>query len=458
MFGDSFMPRSLFGTSGVRGVANVELTPTLLARIGLAVASYAQGGLFVVGHDTRTSSQLVESAFVSGLISGGCDILELGLAPTPAIAYQTRSLSARSGASITASHNPPEYNGVKLFNSDTMAYSDEQQTEVDGLVQSETLARPKWSGVGGVVGSAGLNEYTSMVVKSTELRRGWKVAIDPGCGATCYLAPVIFRMLGCKVFTVNAQPDGFFPGRSPEPTPSSLTDLCGLVKELRCDVGIAYDGDGDRMTLVGEDGSTVPPDRLLAAYAGYVVAKEKSSRVVVHVDTSVCVDKMVEAAGGQVVRTKVGDVNIAQAIRVEKAVFGGEPVGAWIHPNHHLCPDGILSSVLALKAVEDAGGTVSGFTAKVPVFHVFRGKVECPNNVKPRVMERVAPELPRLIGDTRTVTTVDGVRVDTADGWVLIRPSGTEPLVRVTAESIEARVAERNLAEALELVRRLSKE
>lgn len=439
-------------------MANAELTPTLLAKIGLAVANYARGGLFVVGHDTRTSSQLVESAFVSGLISGGCDILELGLTPTPAIAYQTRSLSARSGASITASHNPPEYNGVKLFNSDTMAYSDEQQAEIDGLVQSETLARPKWSGVGGIIGSTGLNEYIDMVVKSAELRRDWKVMIDPGCGATCCLAPAVFRMLGCKVFTINAQPDGFFPGRSPEPTSSSLTDLCGLVKELKCDVGIAYDGDGDRMVLVGEDGTVIPPDKLLAAYAGYVVAKKKPGKVVAHVDTSMCVDRMVEAAGGRVVRTKVGDVNIAQAIRSEKAVFGGEPVGAWIHPEHHLCPDGILSSVLALRAVEDVGGTVSGFTAKVPVFHVFRGKVECSSDVKPKVVERAASELPRLVGGARAVTTIDGVRVDTADGWVLIRPSGTEPLVRVTAESSDPRVAEKNLNKALELVRGLSRE
>lgn len=439
-------------------MANVELTPSMLARIGLAAANYTRGGLFLVGHDTRTSSQMVESAFVSGLISGGCEVLELGLAPTPAVAYQTRSMSTRSGASITASHNPPEYNGVKLFNPDTIAYSDEQQVEVDRMVQSEALVRSKWSGIGRIVGTAGLDEYISMIVRTVRLRREWKVAIDPGCGATCNLAPTIFRMLGCKVFTINAQPDGFFPGRNPEPTPSSLANLCGLVRELGRDLGVAYDGDGDRMVLVDERGLPIPADRLLAAYAGYLIAKSGRGKVVVHVDTSLCVDRMVESAGGQLVRTKVGDVNIAQSIRGEGAVFGGEPVGAWIHPEHHLCPDGILSSALVLAAIEDVGGSVSGFTSQVPVFYVFRGKVECPVGAMTKVVERAASELPRVFGDTKEVTTIDGVRIDTAEGWILIRPSGTEPIVRVTAESSEARVAEKNLARAVELVRRLMKE
>lgn len=437
---------------------NVELTPSLLARIGLAVANYTRGGLFLVGHDTRTSSQMVESAFVSGLISGGCEILELGLAPTPAIAYQTRSLSARSGASITASHNPPEYNGVKLFNPDSMAYSDEQQAEVDGLVGSGVLVRRKWSGVGRMIGSGELGEYVDMVSRSARLDRKWRIALDPGCGATCNLAPTVFRLLGCRVFTINAQPDGYFPGRSPEPAASSLADLSRLVKELDCDVGVAYDGDGDRMVLVDEHGLVVPPDRLLAAYAGYVVGRRGGGKVVVHVDTSLCVDRMVEAAGGRLIRTKVGDVNIAQSIRGEGAVFGGEPVGAWIHPQHHLCPDGVLSSVLALAAAEALGGSVSDFTSKVPTFHVFRRPVDCPAHVKTRVMERAASELPGLFNDALGVTTVDGVRVDTTNGWVLVRPSGTEPMIRVTAESSEARVAENNLARAVKFVGRLVRE
>jgi len=287
------------------------------------------------------------------------------------------------------------------------------------------------------------------------LRRRWHVIVDPGCGATYNLSPVIFQTLGCKVTAINSQPDGFFPARSPEPNSDSLKFLAKIVKELDADVGIAYDGDGDRVAFIDEKGSFVDFDRVLAAYAAFVVKNKGEGIVVTNVEASMCVENAVEAHGGKVVRTKVGDVYIAEAIKRHDTVFGGEPCGAWIHPRFHYCPDGILSSVMLLKALEDEDKSLSKFIAETPQYQILRENITCKNEVKYKVVEKVGEGLRAVFPAYKEYSTVDGVRLALRKGWILVRASGTESLVRLTVEGESLKAAREILEKGVALVKKL---
>lgn len=444
----------LFGSSGVRGLVGAELTPTLAAKVGMAVGTFTKAERVLVARDTRTSSLMLENALVSGLQSCGAKVYCLGIAPTPVLAYLTRALDANAGVMITASHNPPEYNGIKLFDKTGTAYSDECQKEIERLVMNESFRLADWQNIGEATPINETSLYIKMVLESVQLNKKWRVVVDPGCGATSQIAPAIFKSLGCKVTAINAQPDGFFPGRSPEPNAESLRGLAETVKALDADVGIAYDGDGDRVAFIDEDGFFVDFDKVLAAYAAYAVKKSRGrGRVVVtNVEASMGVERMVEPLGGKVVRAKVGDVYVAEAVKKFGAIFGGEPCGAWIHPQHHYCPDGILSSALLLKALEDEGKRLSEFVAEVPVFQVLRKNIRCKNEMKYAVVERAADRLKTSFPNCRDLSTVDGVRLTLEDGWVLVRASGTEPLVRLTVEGESLKVAEKIMKKAASVV------
>ena len=451
----SMLNKRLFGTSGVRGVVNVDLTPELALKIGLALATLKKRGAdFTLAHDTRISSPTISSALASGLLAGGGNIKVLGIMPTPTLAYLTRSLGAATGIMITASHNPPEYNGVKLFSQEGMAYVERQQAQVEGLLRSGKFRRVKWSELGKQLNADETHRYVAAVLDRVGLEKKWRVVLDPGCGAASYLAPLIFRQLQCETICVNAQPDGFFPGRSPEPLPENLTSICDAVRQFGADVGFAYDGDADRMVVIDEKGRYAPLDQTLASYAAYVVAENKGGSIVVPIDTSMCVEEVIENRGGRVIRTKVGDVNVAQAIKKHKALFGGEACGAWINPEIHLCPDGILSSALFLEAVERGGETVSAFTSKVPVYPMMREKIDCPERIQNAAMKRLERSLSKSLPKPFEITTIDGVKAATSDGWVLVRSSGTEPTVRVTAEAKTEKLAKKLLRIGVEVAKR----
>ncbi|MFQ6065120.1 MAG: phosphoglucosamine mutase [Candidatus Bathyarchaeia archaeon] len=448
------MEQRLFGTSGIRGIFNAHLTPKLALDVGLALATYTNAGEIVIGHDTRVSSPLLEHSVISGLLSGGSRVYRLGLTPTPVLAFLTRELRADAGVMITASHNPPEYNGVKLFNPDSTAYNEEEQREIEKIINRKLFKRSSWQEIKTHISLDETHQYLKAIQNAVELERRWQVVLDPGCGATCHVAPTLFRMLGCKVKAMNSQPDGFFPGRSPAPEPESLQPLCAVVKRLEADVGIAYDGDGDRMVLIDEKGVLAPLDQTLAAYASHLVRKHKSGTVVTTVEASMCLEKTIEPIHGKVVRTKVGDVEVASAVKKHNAIFGGEPCGAWIHPHHHYCPDGILSSVLLLKALEDENKSPSSFVSEIPHYPILRQKLPCPKQATSAVMEDLERTLPSLYPEVKEKLTIDGVRLTLKNGWILVRPSGTEPLIRTTAETESLKEAEEIMRKGIKQVKK----
>lgn len=445
----------LFGSSGVRGLVNVDLTPVLAAKIGLAVATFSKAKKVLIARDTRVSGLMLEKALVSGLLAVGVNAGCLDIVPTPVLAYLTRKLHADAGLMITASHNPPQYNGIKIFGKDSLAYGDKSQNEVGKIIEEENFRLAGWRNVGKAGYIDESRHYIETIEKSVKLHKKWCVIIDPGCGATGKLAPEIFKILGCKTAILNAQPDGFFPARSSEPDEKSLEPLAKIVRRLKADVGVAYDGDGDRVAFIDEKGGFADFDRVLTAYALNIVGKNSGGIVATNVEASMCLEKMVETQGGKVVRTKVGDVYVAEAMKLRKAVFGGEPCGAWIHPQFHYCPDGILSSVMLLKALEEIGESLSKFVAKTPRYHTQRENVVCKNQVKYKVVERAGERLKAVFLKYKDYSTIDGVRLALANGWILVRASGTEPVVRLTVEGESLKAAKEIKEKGVALVKKL---
>lgn len=443
----------LFGSSGVRGLINHKLTPILATQIGRAIGTHSKAKITLVARDTRTSGKTLENALVAGLLSSGVNVKTLGTLPTPALAFLTCKMKTDAGVMITASHNPPQYNGIKIFNRDSLAYGEQEQDDIEKILSDQQFKKVNWQNIGEAQPVDQAQLYIEMITKSIELRKKLHVIVDPGCGATYKLAPAVLTALGCKVTTLNAQPDGFFPGRSPEPNEESLQPLANTVRNLHADMGLAYDGDGDRVAFIDENGHFADFDRVLAAYAGYITEKNGGGIIVTNVEASMCIEKMVEANHGEVLRTKVGDVYLSDAIKKKRAVFGGEPCGAWIHPTFHYCPDGILSSALFLKVLEEKDEKLTELIDETPEYHTLRKNISVNVEDKRKIITKVSKNIQNIFKSTTGISNIDGTRISLKNGWILIRESGTEPLIRITVEGQSLKTARSIMDKGITLVK-----
>ena len=428
------MKPKLFGSSGIRGLVNKDITTTLAQRVGAAIATMNKGGQVVVGYDARISGPMLEMALSSGINAAGADVLQIGLVPTPVTAWMIGETDSDAGVEVTASHNPPQYNGLKVFNREGMSLTIEEQIDTEKVLVEEAYDWAQWDAVGATEEVDAVESYVEMLADSINIEKEIIVAADCFCGATSTLAPIAFSEFPLKSNIINAIPDGTFPAGNPEPSRESLMGLGRYMKALGCEVGFGFDGDGDRMMPVGADGLMVNPDRALAAYAGYAVERNGGGTVVTHVGASMNVDEMVKEAGGKIVRTPVGDAFITEAMARHGAVFGGEPVGAWVFPEHHMCPAGVMGALKVLEALEETGKSIEEFISAAPEYPLDRLKLGCKDKQKPMAMTLIAERYQDAYRDVESVSTVDGVRLEMENGWALIRPSGTEPLIRITVE------------------------
>ena len=419
----------LVGSSGFRGIALNDISPSLCLAMGITISSL-NVGKYAVGHDVRLSSPLLAFSLALGLNAGGSDVEYVGLAPTPAIAFYSRGNSG--GGMITASHNPPEYNGVKLFDPRGASISHSQYLKIAALLPRAEPAR--YDSLGSIRQGGGLEKYVEAVVAASRSKKRWKVGLDPGNGSTVLTATMIYKKIGLVAKGINIAPDGTFPGRGSEPSEEALGGLSELVKARGLDIGFGFDGDGDRLAIVDEQGRYIDQDAALAFFLARRI-KGKKGTVVVNVDTSSAVDAAVEAAGGRVVRSRVGDPDILEAMIRHHAIAGGEAAGAWICPEISLCPDGVLSSIMFLALLEEGGMKPSEVMGRLPPLALKRKKVHCKNNMKKALMDNLEAVVRKRYCEEEIVV-VDGIRVGFANkSWVLIRPSGTEPAIRITAES-----------------------
>jgi phosphoglucosamine mutase len=412
----------MFGTSGIRGPVGETVTADLALSVGRALG--ADTDRVVVGRDPRESGEFLTDALTAGLRERGTDVVDLGLATTPTVARAVAWEAADAGVSVTASHNPAEDNGIKLWQPSGQAFDGPMQDEMTERIRAATWELEGWDGLGGRERADAFERHVETLTERVALAEPLSVVVDLGNGAGG-VTPAALSRLGCEVETLNAQPDGSFPGRPSEPTPENCESLATLVREGDADLGIAHDGDADRMRAVAGDGTYLSGDALLAVLAGAAV--EVGDRVAVPVDTSLAVEDFLAERGAEVERTPVGDVYVAAAV-ADGAAFGGEPSGAWIWGDETLCPDGPLAAVKVAELAAER--PLADRASEVPEYPIRRGNFE--TDAKGRVMETVAA---RVQADYDDVSTMDGVRVGTGDGWFLVRASGTQPLVRVTAEA-----------------------
>ena len=426
----------LFGTSGIRGLIGSEVTCELALNVGKSLAYYlGNEGTVVIGYDTRTTNEMLEQAICAGLLESGVDVVKIGMVPTPLVGYATEKLDADAGVMLTASHNPSPYNGIKLWNKNGMAYTSNQESQIEEIYANKDYISVTWDKVGKLsVNEEIKGQYIDDLVDMVDIKEGLKVVIDCASGAGSEISPLVFRKAGCEVTTLNSQPDGFFPGRNPEPNAENLQTLMKTVVAIGADLGIAHDGDADRMITVDEKGNVSPFDSLLA-----LISKEFDGDIVTTVDAGLCMDESVK---GEVLRTKVGDVNVAEVIIEKDAAFGGEPSGTWLHPDFCMCPDGILSG-LRMAEIVSRDGKLSELLAQIPSYPNIREKITCSKEAKIKVMENMEELLKDAFDDIRDVNSIDGVRLTFEDdSWVLVRPSGTEDYIRITLEARDEARAE----------------
>ena len=442
----------LFGTNGIRGIVGQDLTPELAMKVARAVATVRGPVTLAVGCDTRSSGPMIRSAAVSGLLASGAHALDLGVLPTPALQYYVKERGLAGGVVVTASHNPPEWNGIKVVDERGMEIARDAEERIEGLVASGAFATPAWQDVGELATAAdAIDVYvrgvTAQIDRAAIARRALHVLVDPGNGAACATTPFLLRELGCRVTTINAQPDGAFPGRRPEPTAENLAALRTLVPALDADLGIAHDGDADRVAVIDERGEFVDGDRLLALLAGEA-ERLKGGLVVTPVSSSSGVEDVVRAEGGRVEYTKVGAPLVARAIYAKGAVFGGEENGGMIFPEHLFARDGGMTAAKVVELLATRGGTFSSLLAALPRYYLKKSSVPCPRERRESVLAR----LTELAAD-RKVDATDGVKVYGEGGWVLLRPSGTEAILRMYAEGKTPEQAEAMRALGERLVR-----
>ncbi|WP_121742565.1 phosphoglucosamine mutase [Natronorubrum halophilum] len=433
----------MFGTSGIRGTVGDDVTGALALSVGRAVASDGYDRV-VVGRDARESGAVLVDAVTAGLRECGATVLEAGVAPTPTVARAVPREGADAGIVVTASHNPAPDNGFKLWTATGKAFDPEQCDAIASRIERDEYELQPWTEQGSSQRLEGaVDRHAAELADAVSLDDPPSVVVDVGNGTGGITARVLAD-LGCDVITLNGQQDGSFPGRPSEPTRETLTALSSVVGSTDAQLGIAHDGDADRMLAVDDTGTFVPKDVLFALFARDTASE--GDVVAAPVGTSMSVDDALAAVGASVTRTPVGDVFVANRATQSDVVFGGEPSGAWIWPTETLCPDGPLAACKLVELVADRG-PLSSLVESVETYPIRRTSVAVEE--KDAAMARVRDRVREQYDD---VETLDGVSITVDDGWILLRASGTEPVVRATAEARTESRAEQLAADAVAIL------
>lgn len=424
----------MFGTSGIRGEVGTDVTAQLALDVGRALASEGYSRV-LIGRDARESGRTLADSVSAGLRDCGSDAVRTGVVTTPTLARGVNQVNAEAGVQVTASHNPASDNGLKLWTAFGQAFDDRRQRSIAERVRKGGFSPADWQHHGHETEASGLRRHhREKILSAVDIDRSLSVVVDAGNGPGSFTADVL-NTLGCQVTTMNGVHDGSFPGRPSEPTAENCADLRVLVAETDADLGIAHDGDADRMVAVTDRGEVVTGDDLLALFARE--SAEAGDVIAAPLNTSLAVDNVLSSVGATLSRTRVGDSYVAERVVNTGAVFGGEPSGAWIWPAETLCPDGPLAACRVAELVSEHGPLRSQL-ADLESYPTRRRSVE--TSEKSDVIDRAADLARRRY---ESVETIDGVRIETDDGWFLVRASGTQSLVRVTAEATgESRTGE----------------
>ncbi len=450
--------KRLFGTFGVRRTANDVLTPEFASRLAACYGTQIKGTV-AVGGDTRTTTPMLMQAVIAGLLSSGCDVVDLGILPTPGVQYAVRKYYD-GGVMITASHNPPKYNGIKFLDKDGIGIPDEMDLAIEKLYFDGEPDRVEFSQIGQIYKNDKIiEEYIDEAVSKVDTeaikKANLKVVVDCGSGAGCFTAPYLIRKLGCDVTSLNSQADGFFPGRDPEPIEENLQELISVVKELGADIGLAHDGDADRTICIDEKGNFVLGDKTFTLVEKEMLKENGGGTIVTTVATSQAIYDVAEEHNGEVIATAVGDLLVARKLKDTDGLFGGEENGGLIFPDFVYGRDAVMTVAKILEIVAKEKRPLSELVAELPVYYASKMKIECPDDEKEFVMQSIADEIKTTTDFELDLT--DGVKILKEDGWVIIRPSGTEPIFRCFAESDSQEKADEMTEWGLGLIRKYRK-
>ena len=426
------VPR-LFGTNGIRGVAGKEIDSDLAFGVGSALGTLFPKGRVLIGRDGRLSSPMLLEGVAAGLLARGNDVEDRGLITTPALEFMVKNTGSSAGVMITASHNPPEYNGFKVVDSDGIEIPRSKEEKMELLIHRDRWRASCQPGRR-VIREGRVGPYIEKLASQVLARDGignLKIAVDTGNGVAALTTPRLLRNLGANVIAVNDAIDGEFPGRNSEPRPENLGSLSKIVKEEKADLGIAHDGDGDRAIFVDETGAVQSGDRTLALIEDELLRNHPGAKIVTPINTSMVVSEIARKRKGKLVLTKVGSIEVSRTILRVGALLGGEENGGVFYAPHHPVRDGTMAAVMVLNAVMRNRRPLSKLLDKLPKFHMIKEKIPCKERAKERAIKALKTKLKGRISNT-----LDGIRVDMKGrGWVLVRASGTEPLLRLYAEA-----------------------
>ena len=441
----------LFGTNGVRGVFAEDFTLEFVHDLMLSISTYFKEGTILVGYDGRNSSKVISKLVCSTLNSAGINCDLAGLVPTPCLEFATKTLGYNGGIMITASHNPPEYNGIKPVASDGVEISREDENMIE-----EIFFQKNWNHNSSTFGSTKnddraiqtyLDGIKSQIDVSKIKSKNCKVVLDLGNGAQATTAIKLCEQLGCEVVTINEEIDGLFPGRGPEPTPYNLGELSSAVVNNNADLGIAFDGDGDRSIFCDDTGMLLSGDRSALLLSDYLLKKNPNSKVITCINSGNSIDELVTQTNSTVTRTKVGSVEVSRKMLTENALIGFEENGGFMFGKHNQVRDGGMTLALLLELLASSNKSISEELGNLPRSFTTKDKISCKKEDIDVIISKLSNEFPNA-------DTTDGIKiVFDKKNWIMVRPSGTEPIIRIYGESDSEKNLETLMTEYIQKIK-----
>ncbi|HIO78889.1 TPA: phosphoglucosamine mutase [Candidatus Poribacteria bacterium] len=430
------MENLIISASGVRGTIGGSFSPTEISRFATAFGTLIGGQTVVVGRDTRTSGEMVRGSLISGLVATGCDVIDVGVCPTPTILLTSKKIGAEGSVTITASHNPIDWNGLKLATKSGRLLSADAQRQFQEIYKSEKANLVSWDQLGSVeTDDSAIDYHIAQIleldwINLDQIRHlSLKVAIDAGNGAGSIISPMLLRQLGCEVIEINCTPNGIFP-RSSEPNQEALKELCQVTKSEGAHVGLAHDGDADRLVLVSDQGVPLSSEYTYALIADFLIGR-RNGNLVATVSTSRMLDDVADKYGVELHRTPVGVGYVVEKMEQVGAALGGEGTGGVIYPEILHTADGITSIAAIVQLLASSNKNVMDLVSLIPRYWMDKKKIDMPSqDVSEAVLDSVL-----TVFENDDLDTMDGVKRIWDDKWVNIRKSGTEPVIRVFSEA-----------------------
>ena len=441
----------LFGTNGVRGIFSEDFNLEFIHELILSISTYFKQGTILVGYDGRKSSPLISKIVCSTLNFAGLDCHLAGLIPTPCLEFAIKNPEYNGGIMITASHNPPEYNGIKTIGSDGAEISREDEKIIE-----EFFFKKNWKSNSSRLGStkndsSAIQTYLDGIQSQVDVpkikSRKFKIVIDFGNGAQFVTAKKLCELLGCKVIMVNEQIDGDFPGRGPEPTPYNLHQLSSTVVKNNANFGIAFDGDGDRSIFCDNEGELLSGDKSALLLSNFLLNKNPNSKIVTCLNSGNSIDQMVTQTNSKVIRTRVGSVEVSRRMIDENALLGFEENGGFMYGKHNNVRDGGMTLALILDLLANSNKNMSEEVKALPHSFTTKDKILCSKELGIRVISELLDEFPNS-------DVTDGIKIIfDSKNWIMVRPSGTEPIIRIYAESDSQKNLEKIMEEYIQKIK-----